>query len=302
MEDKKLKEAIAGLMKDGKRDALAQLLIEYVQPHHLTVDFVSMLLNSRALSKDDTLVKKVRTGIKVHTLVPGAIHMAHEITVRDRINYKIDGADVKVHANEWELENGDIGTVDSIKREMEAKLRDYYLGKVFLSLSTIWSAVNTPNNYASAGGAVTATLLEDAIDQINQTTGGVRAIVGTRASLTPITKFAAFWNDGGSTIVPVPSQIEEVMQTGWLGKYYGAPILALRQEYDNPEDYNALIPNDKILVIGENVGEFITYGDVKTKEWTDMRPTPPQWYFEMYQEFGMIIDKAEGIYLIGNVS
>lgn len=33
MEDKELKEAIAGVMKDKtQRDALAQLLVEYIQP------------------------------------------------------------------------------------------------------------------------------------------------------------------------------------------------------------------------------------------------------------------------------
>jgi hypothetical protein len=88
------------------------------------------------------------------------------------------------------------------------------------------------------------------------------------------------------------------MATGFLGRYYGARIIALDQVYDNDWDYNPLLPNDKVLVIGESVGEFITYGDVKNKEWTDMRPTPPQWYLEIYQQFGMIIDRADGIYVI----
>jgi hypothetical protein len=37
---------------------------------------------------------------------------------------------------------------------------------------------------------------------------------------------------------------------------------------------------------------------VKTKQYDDMRPTPPQWYLELYQRFGMIIDKAAGIHVI----
>lgn len=32
MEEKKLQESIASLIKDGKRDALAQLIVEYVNP------------------------------------------------------------------------------------------------------------------------------------------------------------------------------------------------------------------------------------------------------------------------------
>jgi hypothetical protein len=297
MEEKQLREAIAGLLKEGNREALAQLIIEYAQPGHITTDFIGLLMNTRRLNPGDALVKKVRKGIKVRTLVPGAIHLASEITVNDRINYILDGADVKVTANSWELESGELGTVDSIRTEMQAKLRDYFLGKVFTALTTVWTAVNTPNNFTDVGGALTATALKNAIDRINQTTGGVRAVVGTRAALTPITTFGAGYSDG-TLNQPVPDNIREIMQTGWLGRYYGAPILALQQEYDNPEDYNALLPADKVLVIGENVGEFITYGDVKTKQWDDMRPTPPQWYLELYQQFGLIIDRADGLYVI----
>lgn len=298
MDELKLKEAFASLVKEGKRDALAQLIIEYAQPGHIAVDFVGLLMNSRRLNPGDALVKKVRKGIQVRTLVPGAVHLASEITVTDRINYILDGADIKVTANEWELESGELGTLDDIRTEMLAKLRDNYIGRVFTALTSVWTAVNTPNNFTNVGGALTATALKNAIDRINQTTGGVRAVVGTRAALTPVTTFGAGWADGTAVSQAVPENIREIMQTGWLGRYYGAPLLAVEQNYDNPEDYNTLIPTDKVLVIGENVGEFITYGDVRTKQWSDMNPTPPQWYLELYQQFGLIIDKAEGIYVI----
>lgn len=297
MDATKFKEAIASLLKDGNREALAQLIIEYVQPNHLTNDFVSLLLGTRALNPGDALVKKVRTGIKVRTLVPGSIHLASEVTVRDRINYVLDGADVKVTYNEWELASGELGSVEEIKAEMSAKLRDYYLGKVFTSLSTIWTATNTPNNYTAVGGPLTATALKNAIDYINQHTSGVKAVVGTRAALTPVTTFGAGWSDGTDQHA-VPDNIREIMATGFLGRYYGATLVAIDQMYDNDFDYNPLLPNDKVLVIGEGVGEFITYGDVRTKEWTDMRPTPPQWYLELYQQFGMIIDRADGIFVL----
>ena len=297
MDEKKLKEAVAELLKAGDREALAALIIEYVQPRHLTDDFVSLLLGTRSLNIGDALVKKVRTGIKVRTLVPGSIHLKSEITVRDRINYVLDGADVGVTYNEWELQSGELGTLEEIRAEMSAKLRDYYLGKVFTSLSTIWNGTNTPNNYTAVGGPLTATALENAIDHINETTSGVKAVVGTRAALSPITKFGAFWSDG-TNVADVPENISEIMRTGMLGRYYGARIIALEQVYDNPFDYTPLLPNDKILVIGEGVGEFITYGEVREKQWSDMRPTPPHWYLEIYQQFGMIIDRADGIFVL----
>jgi hypothetical protein len=302
MEDKQLQEAYASLIKEGKRDAVAQLIVEYVQPQHIATDFIGMLMNSRSLNPGDSLVKKVRKGIHVHTLVPGAIHMANELTVSDRINYVLDGADVKVMFNEWEMESGELGTVDSIRSEMLAKLRDFYMNKVYTALTTVWTAVNTPNNFINVGGHLNATVLKNAIDRINQTTGGVKAVVGNRAALTPVTTFGAGYTDATSVSQVVPDNIREIMATGWLGKYYGAPLIALQQQYDNPEDYNALLPTDKVLVIGNNVGEFITYGDVKSKQWSDMNPTPPQWMLEIYQQFGLMVDHAEGIYVIGGLS
>ena len=300
MDELKLKEAFASLIREGKREAVAQLIVEFVQPEHIAVDFVSLLLNSRSMKVGDSLVRKIRKGIQVKTLVPGAIHLASEITVSDRINYILDGADVKVTVNEWELESGELGTVDSIREEMLAKLRDFYMNKVFTALTTVWTAVNTSSNFTNVGGALTAGALKNAIDNINTNSGGVKAVVGTRAALTPITTFGAGWADGFSTPVSqaVPENIREIMATGWLGKYYGAPIIALQQQYDNPEDHNTLLPTDKVLVIGHNVGEFITYGDVKTKQWSNMDPTPPQWYLELYQQFGLIIDSAEGIHVL----
>jgi len=199
------------------------------------------------------------------------------------------------------MESGEIGTVQEIKAEMAAKLKDFYYNKLFTALSTVWSAVNTPSNYTSVGGTLTATALEAAINRINQTTSGAKAIVGVRSLVTPITKFGAYWTDG-TNYASSDAIINEIMNTGKLGKYYGVPIIAIDQVYNNPEDYAAMLPTDKVLVVGESVGEFITYGDVKTKQWEDMNVTPPQWMLELYQQFGLILDSCQGIYVLDNVT
>ena len=301
-DEKQIQEAIASMVKDkNQRDALASIIVEYVQPNHLTGQIVGNLLTTRALKPGDSLVKKVRKGIKVRTLVPGSVHLAQEITVSERINYVLDGADVKVTYNEWEMESGEIGTLQEIKSEMAAKLRDFYYNKIFSALGSIWSLSNTPDNYVSVGGVITNTALEAAINRINQTTTGAKAIVGLRSVVTPISKFAAFWGDGTTTGIS-ETKIDEVLNTGKIGRYYGVPIVAIDQVYDSPDTYKPLYPSDFILVVGEGVGEFITYGDVKSKQWSDMNPTPPQWMIEIYQQFGMIIDNAQGIYMLDNVT
>lgn len=304
VDEKQLKESIASIMKDkAQRDSLAEMIVEYVQPEHIATDFVSMLLDTRNLKPGDLLVKKIRrNNAKVHTLVPGAIHLKEEITVQDRINWVLDGIQIGVTANLWELQSGQIGTVDEIRTELMAKIRDFYINKVFTALSTIWTASNTPDNYTSVGGNITATALKNAINKVNlNTPGGARAIVGTRSTLTPITEFGAFWNDGTNNFA-VPSRIEEVARTGFLGSYMGVPLVVLPQQYDAPDTHTKLLPEDKILVIGQKVGEFITYGTPQSQQWDEMRTIPPYWNLDIYQQFGLIIDNADGIFVLDDIS
>jgi hypothetical protein len=308
MGEKDYKEALAAVMRDPEeREAFAQILVEFLEPGHLTNEFIGQVLNTRSLEAGDLLVHKVRKGIEVRTLVPGAVHLASEITISDRINFVLDGADVKVTYNEWELERGEIGTVESISSEMRAKLRDFHVTKLFTALSSIWDASNTPDNYAtvslsdwSAGNSTAEAAVRAAIDRINQATSGAKIVLGAREVMTPTTLFSAFWGDMAETarFHTADELIMRIFESGWLGRYYGVPFIMIEQVYDNPEDYQALVPTDKILVVGEDAGTFITYGDVRTKQWTDMAPTPPQWYLEIYQQFGMIIDNAQGIYVI----
>jgi hypothetical protein len=297
MDENKMKEAVAAVLKSQDREALAQLIVEYVQPNHITTDFIGMLLNVKNLKLGDALVKKVRSGLKVRTWVPGSNSLKQEITVDDRVTYMLDRAIVSVLANEWDLESGEIGTVESIRAEAMASLKDYYLNKVFTALTSVWTAGNTPDNYTDCGAAVTQTALEDMIGVINDNTTGAKAIMGVRSALAPILKFGAFWDNGEASpsYWGIPEHIMEIMRTGLLGKYMGVPIITVNQIYDNPRDHNALLPTNKILVIGENVGDFITYGPEKTKEWTDNEPTPPYWHMDIVQQFGMVLDNIQGL-------
>lgn len=298
--EKQAQETFAALASDkNQRQALAAWIVDWIQPNHYTSEIMNLMLPTRSLNLGDALVKKVREGIEVRTLVPGAVHMASEITVTDVANYMLNGADVKVHANLWELESGELGTVGSIRSEMLAKLTDFYITRTYNALVNIWNDSNTPNNYAS-GSALTATLLEDAIDEVTYRMGRVRVVLGARKTLLPITKFGAFWDNGAGspTIVGSQTRIDEVLNNGWLGRYYGADIVGLDQMWKSPTDYTTMIPEDKILVVGDSVGEFINYGPVREKQWDDMNPTPPVWILELYQQYGMIVDNASGIYVI----
>jgi len=93
--NEELKLQAASLMKEDKQ-AFSEMMVEYVNPGHIVTDFIGMLLNTRSLKPGDSLVKKVRKGVKVYTLVPGSIPLASEITLSERMNYILDGSIVSV--------------------------------------------------------------------------------------------------------------------------------------------------------------------------------------------------------------
>ncbi len=227
MKEQEYREALASLAKTD-REALAAMIVEYIQPTHIAVDYISMLLNTRQLNPGDQLFRRLRRGITVRSLYPGAIHLSNEVTVEDRAWYHLDGLDVRVHVSDWDLASGQIGTLADIETEMKAKIQDYLINQVITHLGTLWTAGNTPNNWVSVGGTLTATALETAIDSVNYRVGGTKAVVGVKRLMTPITKFAQYtpYNPSATSWgVPVASAIEEVRKTGFVGTYYGVPII-----------------------------------------------------------------------------
>lgn len=295
----KVQKALASAARDeASRRELAATIVEWINPNHLTTDLMSILLPTRSLNEGDLLVKKLRKpGIRVRKFVPGTIHLADEIAVTDRLNYAFDAHIVKTMANLWDLERGDIGTVQDMRREMTSALSDFYMNRVFTLLGSVWSETNTPDNYAETA-TLTKTVVDDAIKQINYRAGGVQAIVAVRNTLLPMVDWVGY-STYDSHKQFSDEILTETLRSGWFGQYKGVSnVIGLNQIWNDPEANEALLPEDLVLVIGKNVGEFVTFGQPRWKEYTDMVPTPPYFVLEMYQQWGMIIDNAEGIYVI----
>ena len=300
MTDEQVRTALASLTRDeASRRDLASVIVEWIKPNHLTADLISLFLDTRSLMPGDMLVKKLRKPhVKVRRFVPGTVHLADEIEVTDRVNYLLEGHIVKVMCNLWDLERGEIGTVQEMRQEMTSALVDFYAGKVFDLLTTVWNAVNTPDNYAEVAGDLTKVALDAAIDRINYRAGGVRAIVGVKNSLLPITEFAGWGTYDAHEQFSDPI-LTEALREGWIGQYRGVRnIVGLAQTWDDPESNTPMIPEDYVLVIGNNAGEFVTFGDPQWKEYTLMEPTPPYFVLEAYQQWGLVVDNAEGVYVI----
>lgn len=314
MTQEQLKQALASICRsagnsDDGRSAMAQLIVENIQPNRLTLDVFSAFLPTRQLALGDILVKKTSAyGITTRTFVPGIEHMADTVRPpREVQTYVNDAIIAKVRASLWELNRGELFTVQSLQSEMRASLTDNLVARLFGLMSVIWNATDTPSNYATVATEVSETALVNMIETVLDEAGSVRAITGTRRALLPIYKFAGLYEqvkmisspstDSNPNVIAIPSILEEWRRTGRVASFRGIPLIeipnVLKRTYDAYDQ--RLLPDDQILVIGDNAGEVVLYGGVEFQDNAERNTEPPTYTMAMWQNFGVLVDAPEKV-------
>lgn len=311
------RKALAELqVKD--RAAFAEVITEYIDPVYLSLDLMGQFMDTKEMQFGEIQVKRYKGKYNVQQIVPGQITLGQQITVRDKaVTYNLDILSAKGGPyNELELRNGGQAfTPEQIRTDVRAALDEKLVMRTWNALANIWTTGNsttltipgaTYSNWIDASGPLTATALDNAIDHTNYWAGSVRAILGTEAALAPLSTFGQYKiigtnNQYVTTNGQPAGTFQNVSPFGSGPKavesYRGVSnIVRIPQLFDKTQyPPTPLLPDDFVLVIGDNVGEFITYGGAQTKEWTDMEPTPPNWTYETYIQFGMQIFNARGI-------
>jgi len=201
-----------------------------------------------------------------------------------------------------------------MRSELRADMFDEIVSKVFTLLTSVWTSGLTPNNYIDASGTgVTATALDAMIETLLAYTGQVRAIVGSRAALLPIYRFAQYrefvpTSPNVNAFVPIVDKLNEFAQNNKVSTYLGIPLIELPQVYRNRLPANAtgglrdasqrMIPTDRVLVIGDQVGEIALMGGFEYQDYTDPTTQPANYVLHGWQAFGMIVDDVQNIGII----
>lgn len=309
--------ALAELAKTD-RAAYAEVITEYVDPVYLTLDLAGAFMNTREMKFGDILVKRFKGKYHVQQIVPGQITLAEQITIRDKaVSIALDILAAKAGYNTLELEHGGPAfTPEAVRRDVQAALREAVLMRTWNALGNIWSASNSSaltipgsstSNYIDASGVLTSTALDAAIDHVNFWSGGVRAIIGTQQALAPLSTFGQYTIISGANNQFVATNGQPALTMDNVSPYGDGPkavetyrgvtnIVRIPQIFDRSEwPPRPLLPTDFVLVVGENIGEFITYGGPQYKEYVDNEPTPPYWNYETWLQFGMMIWNARGL-------
>lgn len=300
----------------GMRTAYADLVIETVQPNHLSLDLFSAFMPVVQMNPGDQIGRRVRRGrYPIRTMTPGAKHLTDVLDYQEFVSFMFDRLIAGTSHSVWEIESGEVGTVDQMKSELRADLFDELVSKVFSLLTTVWTTSNTPSNYLdSSGTGVTQAGLETMMETVLNYSGQVKAIIGSRAALLPIYKFAQYREFvlGGTGTDRVAFQtpaFEEFLRTGKVATYLGVPVVELPQVYRNRLDANStnlgwrgvgqrMIPTNKVMVIGDNVGQIALMSGFTYQDYTDPTTQPANYVLHGWQSYGMIIDDVQQIGII----
>lgn len=312
MNDTELRKALAeyakeaGMSPNGK-SAFAETIIQMVEPNHLSLDLFRTFMPVRQVNLGDTTIRRVRRGrYGVQTMVPGTNHLVSQPTdVQDYHTYVFDRLIGGARESVWNLRNGDLTTIDGIRRQLQFDLTDNLVQKVFSLLTSVWNSTDTPDHYVETA-SLTYPVLDTLLENVMYTAGNVRAIIGTRRALLPIYKFAGWreyaYMDGTTSPIayPINDKLMEYLSTMRVSMYMGIPLIELPQIFANqlPNLRQALIPEDKILVVGDNAGEILMYGGVEYQDYTDMTIQPADYILNAWMSYGMIVDMPENLGVI----
>ncbi len=314
------KQAVAEVVKtaasaNGMRTAYSDLVIQTTEPNHLSLDLFSAFLPTVQRNKGDQIGRRVRRGrYPIRTMVPGAKHLHDVLSYQEYYTMMFDRLIAGTSHSVWEIQSGEVGTVEQFRTELRADLFDEIVSKVFSLLTTTWTTAATPNNYLDQSGTgVTLVGLEAMMETILNYSGQVRAIMGSRAALLPIYKFAQYrefvLGGTGTDRVAFPtSALNEFLGTMKVSSYLGVPIIELPQVYRNRLSAGAtsglrdasqrMIPTDKILVIGGQPGEVVLFDGFEYQDYTDPTTQPANYVLHGWQAYGMVIDDVEQIGVI----
>jgi hypothetical protein len=295
----------AGASPTGK-SAFAETIINMVEPNHLSLDLFNTFMPTRQANLGDTIIRRVRRGrYGVQTMVPGTNHLVSQPTdVQDYHSYIFDRLIGGARESVWNLRNGDLTTIDRIRQQLQWDLTDNLVSKVFSLLGSTWNSSDTPNNYAVTTN-LTYTILDTMIENLLLSAGSVKAIIGTRTALRNIYNFAGWreWNymsGSGSIAYPVTPKLIEYLDTNRVSSYKGITLIELPQVFRNqlPNFREKLIPDNQIILVGQDAGEILMYGGVEYQDYTDMTIQPADYILNAWMSYGMIVDMPENIGVI----
>jgi hypothetical protein len=272
-----VREAVAN---DDDRHALAEKIVKYISDSIEQRDLASQLLPKETIPVGTTAEYALPGKLKAYWHEPGSY--APRTAMTQKV-FTVPTWMVSAHP-EYEISQLEAGRYGTVQDQVKAA-REAILGAINARVfNTVAGSISASDANYSTSYTFTRSVLDDAINRVEDQVGGARAIVGRRNLLWSLFDFGT--TGTYDTGVFSDSMKDKALNSkSILPSYRGIPVVGLPQWRDG---FGKLtISQDTIMVIGEDVGRYVVSQELRSKD--DIDVDTLVWHIHLYMKVGAAV-------------
>lgn len=268
------------------RDELAEIVKVALEDSYNKFDIIPLLFDTKHFSLGDKpMFKTHKKGIRAYWTAPNS-YVPKSQNYETEIFMQFESLGVRPECLLSDLKTGRVDSFGALISDARDAMETAIYQKIYELLAQTYNATGSASgSQASVSNTLTKTVLDDAINKVRKKVGGAPTIIGDYDLCSQIEGF-----DGFSYIA-----LEEIRNTGILGKYKGCNIVYLPEILD-PVTQKSIVPTNKLFVVGRKIGVYGDYNDMDMMQ--EININDKSWNCRLDKEMGACITKPEGIFCI----
>lgn len=289
----------------------AQIITRSTEGPALSLGFLRSIIDTVVVKPGDTweytrpLTATGRNTLPVRQFVAGSRHLVDANFVGGkRLSVTRDTMIAKTGEYVNLIRSNPATSAVTMRDLLRRSLVEGFVSRILNAFDTVWDGTTPNTNFFDASvTGLTLEVLVNMIQTVNITAGGVRAIVGTRQSLSPAYESMGVVevnpqvvkNTNG--VIGIQSILTEYLNTGRVLSYQGIPIIELEVPRD-PVTLQPTIRTDRVYVVGNSIGKAYLQETPETQEHLDTSVEPAYYTLAMWTDYGAVFDNLGGLGVI----
>lgn len=268
------------------RDELAEIVKVALEDSYNKFDIIPLLFDTKHFNLGDKpMFKTHKKGIRAYWTAPNS-YVPKSQNYETEIFMQFESLGVRPECLLSDLKTGRVDSFGALISDARDAMETAIYQKIYELLAQTYNVTGSASgSQASVSNTLTKTVLDNAINQVRKKVGGAPTIIGDYDLCSQIEGF-----DGFSYIA-----LEEIRNTGILGKYKGCNIVYLPEILD-PVTQKSIVPTDKLFIVGRKIGVYGDYNDMDMMQ--EININDKSWNCRLDKEMGACITKPEGIFCI----
>lgn len=268
------------------RDELAEIVKVALEDSYNKFDIIPLLFDTKHFNLGDKpMFKTHKKGIRAYWTAPNS-YVPKSQNYETEIFMQFESLGVRPECLLSDLKTGRVDSFGALISDARDAMETAIYQKIYELLAQTYNVAGSASgSQTSVSNTLTKTVLDNAINQVRKKVGGAPTIIGDYDLCSQIEGF-----DGFSYIA-----LEEIRNTGILGKYKGCNIVYLPEILD-PVTQKSIVPINKLFIVGRKIGVYGDYNDMDMMQ--EININDKSWNCRLDKEMGACITKPEGIFCI----